>query len=49
VYHHATQNDVLGIKPLSEFCERQKGVITHLFQLLEHSPEDAAILRMWAS
>lgn len=49
VYHHATQNDVLGIKPLSEFCARQKGVITHLFELLEHSPEDAAILRRWAS
>lgn len=49
VYHHATQNDVLGIKPLSEFCERQKGLITHLFELLENSPEDAAILRKWAS
>lgn len=49
VYHHATQNDVLGIKPLSEFCARQKGVITHLFELLEHSPADAAILRRWAT
>jgi His-Xaa-Ser system radical SAM maturase HxsB len=49
VYHHATQGDSLGIKPLSEFCARQKGVITHLFELLEHSPEDAAILRRWAS
>lgn len=49
VYHHATQHDLLGIKPLSEFCQRQKGVITHLFELLEHSPEDAAILRRWAS
>ncbi|OQZ90573.1 His-Xaa-Ser system radical SAM maturase HxsB [Mycobacterium alsense] len=48
VYHHATQGDVVGIKPLSEFCERQKGVITHLFELLEHSPEDATILRRWA-
>lgn len=48
VYHHATQQDVLGIKPLSEFCQRQKGVITHLFELLENSPEDAAILRRWA-
>ena len=48
VYHHATQKDPLGIKPLSEFCERQKGVITHLFELLEYSPEDAAILRRWA-
>lgn len=49
VYHYATQNDVLGIKPFSEFCARQKGVITHLFELLEHSPEDAAVLRKWAS
>lgn len=48
VYHHATQQDSVGIKPLSEFCYRQKGMITHLFELLEHSPEDAAILRSWA-
>ncbi|MDO3401856.1 His-Xaa-Ser system radical SAM maturase HxsB [Mycolicibacterium neoaurum] len=49
VYHHSTQGDLLGIKPLSEFCARQKGVISHLFELLEDSPEDAAILRRWAS
>lgn len=49
VYHHATQNDILGIKPLSEFCARQKGVLTHLFELLECSPDDAAILRRWAA
>lgn len=48
VYHHATQGDFVGIKPLSEFCARQKGVITHLMELLENSPEDAAILRRWA-
>ncbi|MCV7233432.1 His-Xaa-Ser system radical SAM maturase HxsB [Mycobacterium branderi] len=48
VYHHATQQDTLGMKPLSEFCRRQKAVITHLFELLEHSPEDAAVLRRWA-
>jgi His-Xaa-Ser system radical SAM maturase HxsB len=48
VYHHATQKDFVGIKPLSEFCARQKGVITHLMELLENSPEDAAILRRWA-
>lgn len=49
LYHHATQRDVLGIKPLSEFCERQKSIMTHLFELLEHSPEDAAVLRSWAT
>jgi uncharacterized protein len=48
VYHHATQGDALGIKPLSAFCARQKGVMSLLLDLLENSPEDAAILRRWA-
>jgi uncharacterized protein len=47
VYHHATQGDPLGIKPLSEFCARQKGVMTELIRLLRTSPEDGAILRSW--
>jgi His-Xaa-Ser system radical SAM maturase HxsB len=49
VYHHATQRDPVGIKPLSEFCSRQKGIMTLLIELLEGSPEDAAILRRWAA
>jgi uncharacterized protein len=49
VYHHATQGDPVGIKPLSEFYARQKSVLGLLFQLLEDSPEDAAILRGWVS
>jgi uncharacterized protein len=47
VYHHATQADPVGIKPLSEFCARQKGVMRLLLELLENSPQDAAILRRW--
>jgi His-Xaa-Ser system radical SAM maturase HxsB len=47
VYHHATQNDSLGIKPLSEFCARQKGVMGLLVRMLHESPDDAAILRRW--
>jgi hypothetical protein len=47
VYHHATQNDSLGIKPLSEFCARQKGVMGLLVRMLQESPNDAAILRRW--
>lgn len=47
VYHHATQADPVGIKPLSEFCARQKGVMRLLLNLLENSPQDAAILRRW--
>lgn len=47
VYHHATQGDTLGIKPLSAFCARQKGVMNLLLDILENSPKDAAILRRW--
>ena len=49
VYHHATQQDSVGIKPLSGFCARQKGVIGELIDLLETSPTDAAILRSWVA
>jgi His-Xaa-Ser system radical SAM maturase HxsB len=48
VYHHATQADATGIKPLSEFCGRQKGMLSLLLDLLVNSPDDAAILRSWA-
>jgi len=47
VYHHATQKDPVGIKPLSGFCARQKGVISTLLDLLNNSRDDAAILRRW--
>jgi His-Xaa-Ser system radical SAM maturase HxsB len=47
VYHYATQGDPAGIKPFSEFCARQKGVMRTLLDILEHSPEDAAVLRRW--
>jgi len=47
VYHHATQADPVGIKPLSEFCARQKAVLRLLIELLEDSPEDATVLRRW--
>ena len=49
VYHHATQHDPLGIKPLSEFCARQKGVMGLLLDILENEPDNAAVLRRWAA
>jgi His-Xaa-Ser system radical SAM maturase HxsB len=49
VYHHATQGDALGIKPLSDFCARQKGVLQLLFEILDGGGQDATILRRWAS
>lgn len=48
VYHHATQGDALGIKPLSAFCARQKGVLQLLIDILDAGGEDAAVLRSWA-
>lgn len=47
VYHHATQGEALGIKPLSGFCARQKGIMRLLLDTIESSPKDAAILRKW--
>jgi His-Xaa-Ser system radical SAM maturase HxsB len=49
VYHHATQGDAVGIKPLSEFCARQKGIMSLLLRTMEDSPEDAAVLRRWGA
>jgi len=49
VYHHATQRDYVGIKPLSGFCVRQKGILKLLLRLLEGDDEDAAVLRRWAA
>jgi uncharacterized protein len=49
VFHHATQGDALGIKPLSGFCGRQKGVLQLLFEILDGGGEEAAVLRRWAS
>ena len=49
VYHHATQGDALGMKPLSGFCTRQKGVVDVILDLLENSPDDARVLREWGA
>lgn len=49
VYHHATQGDAVGIKPISGFCSRQKGVFKLLLGILQANDEDAAILRSWVT
>jgi His-Xaa-Ser system radical SAM maturase HxsB len=49
VYHHATQGDPVGIKPLSGFCARQKGILKLLLRILDANDEDAAVLRNWAT
>lgn len=49
VYHYATQGDPVGIKSLSGFCSRQKGIFRLLLQVLQVDDEDAAILRSWVA
>lgn len=49
IYHHATQGDIVGIKPYSGFCAREKGVMNILIDLLENSPKDAEVLRTWGA
>jgi uncharacterized protein len=49
VYHHATQDDAVGIKPLSGFCGRQKGIVKLLLRILDAGGEDAGILRSWGA
>ena len=39
VYHHATQGDPVGIKPLSGFCARQKGICTNSSKCLKVRPK----------
>jgi len=47
VFHHATQGDVVGFKPKSDFCRKNMEVIRHVIGLLEDDAEAASILRHW--
>jgi uncharacterized protein len=47
-FHKATQGDMIGHRPTSEFCSRNLFVMRLLVMLLEDDPEAAAVLRRWA-
>jgi uncharacterized protein len=47
VYHHATQGDIVGLKPLSGFCSRQKGILKLIVGIMAEDGQDAAVLRSW--
>ena len=46
VYHHATQGDSVGKKPLSFFCKKNMAVITHVLETLE-DPKKRRVLESW--
>ncbi|HBQ17776.1 MAG: His-Xaa-Ser system radical SAM maturase HxsB [Sandaracinaceae bacterium] len=48
VFHHATQGDMVGHRPTSDFCRRNMEIMRHLIRLMEDEPEARAILRSWA-
>ena len=47
VFHKATQDDVVGHKSFSAFCERNMGVFRVLLAILERNDERSAVLRSW--
>lgn len=47
VYHHATQGDIVGNKPLSGFCRKNMEVMRHLIRLMEDDQDAATVLRSW--
>ena len=47
VFHKATQDDVVGHKAFSAFCERNMGVFRVLLAILERNDERSAVLRSW--
>lgn len=47
VFHYATQGDVVGHRPTSEFCQRNMGVINELFRYIRAG--DREVMRIfWA-
>jgi His-Xaa-Ser system radical SAM maturase HxsB len=49
VYHHATQGDFVGRKPLSGFCEKNMTICRLLIQTMEEDQEARRIFRRWAA
>lgn len=48
VFHHATQSDFVGKKPLSAFCNRNMSVFKGLIARMNSRPEVREIFERWA-
>jgi uncharacterized protein len=49
VYHHVTQGDAVGRKPLSGFCNRNMAIFKGLITRMESNPETRRIFTRWAN
>jgi His-Xaa-Ser system radical SAM maturase HxsB len=45
IFNHATQGDVIGHRPTSDFCRRNMEIIKHLFELISH--QDSETMRIF--
>ncbi len=48
VFHHATQGDFVGRKPLSAFCERNMSIFRRLITLMRNDDEVRRVFVRWA-
>jgi uncharacterized protein len=49
VFHHATQGDFVGRKPLSAFCRRNMSIFRRLIRLMQNNDEVRRIFVRWAN
>jgi uncharacterized protein len=49
VYHHATQGDFVGRKPLSGFCEKNMTIFRALIAMMEEDHDTKRLFRRWAA
>lgn len=47
VHNWATQGDVYGFRPTSDFCEKNMEIIRYLFELMDSDPEVKRIFENW--
>lgn len=50
VFHHRTQQDLVGHRPTSGFCTKNMGILRHLFELLREGDDfTRELLTSWAT
>ena len=49
VFHHATQGDFVGRKPISKFCSRNMAIIKRLISLMQSDESTRHLLVQWAN
>jgi uncharacterized protein len=49
VFHHATQGDFVGKKPLSAFCGRNMSIFKGLIQRMDDRPQVREVFERWAN